>query len=526
MIVSLKQLLKAEIFAGSRMLAGEKGLTNKVTSINVLDAPDGYGFMQPGTLVVTNAYEWLEDEEEQSNLVLRLKENNVAGMGMMLRYLGGNISEKMKKMADQLDFPIIALDDKLIYYDLINFFNESIYVMKLDQFLTKDQIQKELIDCYQGEFFPCILEKVHKFLNTGIYARFEGEDYSFGNGDFLATLDKETETTNINDKERLNSHNGFDRTWYDVEVSGDRVRVLDFVYRGWDENWLQLLLEHELKLSSNEYWIIDQTCSLIDAEIKRATALSLKKKEQNINRLLISQFSSYKEAQSIIGEEGLELSPVVAVLTVSRRLTLGEIQALQAAISNACKTNLQKNLIGGNYGQNFILLLPELINGKITYENLVRERTIVQPTLKDIRIGQGSFVDILSIKESLAQSFQALFWAKKLKESKYMAHEDLGFLTLIKEGEFKSATELYSRKYLEPLKQYDAKKDGELIKTLSVIIKNNWYSNQAAKILYVHHNTVKYRMEKIEKSLDIDLNQHRNRLNVSIAIELYEMFGI
>ena len=96
----------------------------------------------------------------------------------------------------------------------------------------------------------------------------------------------------------------------------------------------------------------------------------------------------------------------------------------------------------------------------------------------------------------------------------------------IKEGEFNSATELYSKKYLEPLKLYDAKKDGELIKTLSVIIKNNWYSNQAAKILYVHHNTVKYRIEKIEKLLGLDLNQHRNRLNITIAIELYEMFDI
>jgi purine catabolism regulator len=524
MIASLKQLLQAEIFTDAKVLAGENGLNNKVTSINVLDAPDGYGFMKPGTLVVTNAYDWLEDEEDQSNLVLRLKENNVAGMGMMLRYLGGNISKRMKNVADQHDFPIIALDDKLIYNDLINFFNESVYVSQLDQFLTKDQIQKQLIDCYQDNFYPCILEKFHKYVNKGIYARFEGEDYLFGNGKNIASMIDNIKNEMIRDKERHEVPMGFDCIRSEMEIAGEKELVLNYAHRGWEENWFKLFLEKGSKLSSNEYWIIKQICSLIDAEIKRKTALSLKKKEQNISRLLTSQFGSYEDAQSIINEDGLILPPSASVLTINRRLTMEEIQALHALASTDAISSRPSSFVGGNYGQNFILLLPEQDIDNDTTEKMVQELVESMPSLKDISVGQGDVIEFMSIKESMAQSLQALFWAKKMKKSNYMAYGTLGFMTLIKEEDFNIEAEAFSRKYLEPLKQYDIKKEGELIKTLSVLIKNNWYSNQAAKILYVHHNTVKYRIEKIEKILDIDLNQHSNRLNVMIAIELYELY--
>ena len=55
----------------------------------------------------------------------------------------------------------------------------------------------------------------------------------------------------------------------------------------------------------------------------------------------------------------------------------------------------------------------------------------------------------------------------------------------------------YCAKILRPLLEKDPEYSQEMIRTLEVFIRNDGQVSEAAKQLFIHRNTVTYRLEKI-----------------------------
>ncbi|NLY86285.1 MAG: PucR family transcriptional regulator, partial [Tissierellia bacterium] len=65
----------------------------------------------------------------------------------------------------------------------------------------------------------------------------------------------------------------------------------------------------------------------------------------------------------------------------------------------------------------------------------------------------------------------------------------------------------------------------ELISTLKVYLESESNSNIAAKKLFIHSNTVRYRIAKIQQICDIDLEDPMERLKVEILLKFIELFN-
>lgn len=63
----------------------------------------------------------------------------------------------------------------------------------------------------------------------------------------------------------------------------------------------------------------------------------------------------------------------------------------------------------------------------------------------------------------------------------------------------------------------------DLRNTLKTYLENQTMIAETARALYIHRNTVKYRIGKCEKLLDIDINCPANSLNIRLALELADM---
>jgi purine catabolism regulator len=59
---------------------------------------------------------------------------------------------------------------------------------------------------------------------------------------------------------------------------------------------------------------------------------------------------------------------------------------------------------------------------------------------------------------------------------------------------------------LRPLLDYDAEHGGQLVETLDVFLRNDCATGPAAEELFVHRNTLRYRLALIEKLTDRDLS--------------------
>lgn len=75
---------------------------------------------------------------------------------------------------------------------------------------------------------------------------------------------------------------------------------------------------------------------------------------------------------------------------------------------------------------------------------------------------------------------------------------------------------------LNKLKEYDLKNDTELLKTLYIFLRNERNSTLTAKQLFIHRNTLQYRLHKINELLELDLDDSDIRLNLIVSYILMD----
>ncbi|MEO5952807.1 MAG: helix-turn-helix domain-containing protein [Chloroflexia bacterium] len=73
---------------------------------------------------------------------------------------------------------------------------------------------------------------------------------------------------------------------------------------------------------------------------------------------------------------------------------------------------------------------------------------------------------------------------------------------------------------LKPLQQYDLNHHGDLLKTLQVYLQNGGNSTQTADALFMHRNSLRYRLARIRAITTLDLDDPDSRLALQIAILL------
>ncbi len=121
--VSVRDLCELEGMRGAIVLAGRRGLDRMVSGVNVMEVPDIVDWVKPQELLVTTGFPLATGDDQGSSTLVRLVRDlhgrDVAGLGIKLgRYLD-SIDTDVLAVADELDFPIIALPMALGFDDLL-----------------------------------------------------------------------------------------------------------------------------------------------------------------------------------------------------------------------------------------------------------------------------------------------------------------------------------------------------------------------------------------------------------------------
>ena len=74
---------------------------------------------------------------------------------------------------------------------------------------------------------------------------------------------------------------------------------------------------------------------------------------------------------------------------------------------------------------------------------------------------------------------------------------------------------------LGPLIDYDHQNGTELIETLDVFLEQNQNATKAAKALFIHYNTLRYRLDCINDILSDALSDSQKRLAIEVALQIY-----
>lgn len=86
------------------------------------------------------------------------------------------------------------------------------------------------------------------------------------------------------------------------------------------------------------------------------------------------------------------------------------------------------------------------------------------------------------------------------------------------EGLARSAELQPFRELVERIEAYDRKHNSDLIRTLRVFFAANGNASEAADRLYLHRNSLPYRLARVQELTGLDLKDHRARLALQLGV--------
>jgi PucR C-terminal helix-turn-helix domain/GAF domain/GGDEF-like domain len=180
----------------------------------------------------------------------------------------------------------------------------------------------------------------------------------------------------------------------------------------------------------------------------------------------------------------------------------------------------------------FLMLLPA------APDNLARDLDVAADLLDRVHaaaehVGPGARVHLAvsspvrTVRElghGLHEAEQAVELARRLDiADRPLAFEHLGVYRILLDGGGSQHRHDFVEDALGPLSRYDAEHDTALVTTLRAYVEADYNANETARRLYVHANTLAYRLRTIRRLLGGDPARGDLRLTVELALKLKDL---
>jgi len=141
-----------------------------------------------------------------------------------------------------------------------------------------------------------------------------------------------------------------------------------------------------------------------------------------------------------------------------------------------------------------------------------------------LAIGIGRAVDaLIGLRDSYREARQALSMARRLAEPNPLYFGELNVYRLLFQLEYSPELASFCQEIVGKLVEYDHAQGTDLIETLSAYFAHKGNLSQTAEALFVHRNTLLYRMERIREISGLDLDNPETRLSIQLALRAYRL---
>lgn len=507
--ITVREALKLQPLTEAEVLAGHGGLDNVIQSVSVMDAPDIKDWLKGNELLITTAYVLKDDPEAIVTLIHDLHARGVAALGIKLKRFIDELPPKALSAANDLNFPLFYIPLHCSWVEIMNPILTAILHEQADLLSKSEHIHRRLTEIVlNGGQVQDVLTALSQFT--------QGE-VAFYQDTILAE-----EMTDIQDK---NSYKA-------IVQAGSRPY-----------GWL-ILTEKEQPVNEIAKVAVVHGATVIALLMQREEAK--KEVEQRFRNDFITDliFGHYHERATVLKRGAfygwdLNLGHIVCLFqshpAISKQLAENEDKALKVK-QNLAKIIAQRFQFSepqpiiafvGDYvlvlstPQNKETSKAQLSRLKNTAHEIIRQAKKQMPEIQ-FSVGISRYIeDILEIRQGYSQAQQALRLARTAKvENTVTAYDDLGvYRLLLGREQDHEVLAFYQEKFL-PLVEFDQLNRSHLVETLEAYFANNQSLTKTSQVLFIHHNTLYYRLTKIEQILDISLQDFEDRLNLLVAMKI------
>lgn len=533
--LTIRDLLKIPHFKDAVLLGGEAGLEQTISRINVMEVPDVVDWVRPGEFLMTTGYPFRNELEVMESLIADLALKGVVALGIKTKRFIDRVPENAIKAANLHGLPLIELPPGTSFSDVVREVMERVLVEEYSQLSDlRNRVQCLSHVLLHGDGLSAFLMQLQKSVGNPVVL-LDGNNSWTASPDAVKLCEQMTER----DWQKLRLESSLETSFLEIDGRNTRVyfsSVLEEV-----QPYLLLMFEHQ-----HEYDIVDTltmnwASKLVGFEISNALA------RRNIEAKYIGQFLQDWIAGRIVSPVDLQLRAEACGFAVyegssymagiihfyDRKLRIIELQDI------AKRLNWDRTA-GDRMDIKWTIMEEELvvlISSRMEQNNFrAFKKEEMNPVMSLLRtvLSHQKFRFCLG-RRVLAQGEVPTSYkeAKRAVEVSTVCQIDdeviyygnLGtYMLLYRLIETDEAVE-FKKEYLQPILQYDNKgqNQGTLLKTIKVYFECNCNVKETADRMFLHYNTVIYRLDRIKTELGFHLDDPEVRLQLQLAIKLNQI---
>lgn len=532
--MTIRELLSQTMFSDLHLLTEDHTLDRHVETIDITETPDVANFTTSKALLLTTAMAFEEDSLALIPFINSLLEVDVAGLAIKVNRFLKKIDPKVIDFANENNFPIIEIPANLTLGILSHTMLDYILGKQTQQMLYALEIQKHYSNLFiDGASPQQILDELSMTIKTPtiLITPFMRE---------IAHSSFFNETFNpVNyyiDQIREEMSKRHDKI-ISLPISnpkGEETQVNIYPIKVNSSYPYYLIVLHPNRLSYPiDYFAIDQgimVLSFILYKNNQIESSMIAVQNSFFKKLLFGQHPNDPKDPEFF-EQGLNYGLI----------STNYYQVILCDIQDKKSGSLLEEETGELIYQWLIeKILPKLKYGLLFYHEKTHVSSIllqhnvagVEELLKDSAQG---LMDLMGIKihfgmgkpvqhayEIRNSYFEALKAIEEQTDHYVKHYNPSGLITLFK-GDNKEAMVYFIKQHLGPLAFSKDPFHLELTSTLKAYLDNQSEITKTAESLYLHRNTISYRIKKCEEILDVDLKEASVSLNLRIALELLEI---
>lgn len=527
-----------------KVVAGSKGMDKKIEYVTIMEVPDVINWLKGGDILLTSLYPIKDDEEALRNLVAELNKKGSSGLAIKTSRYFEQIPEVILAEGNRLNFPIIEVEKNIPYLDIITPLMTKILEKASPE---RDDIE-ELFNwvcelAMEGKGLNSIVDALKKILENLITLESEIPVMKVYSEYDLEPLSNEQKSQ----LKKMKRPMRMTRVLEHKEVSCITVPlILNRELQGYITCW-----ETKRSFLKKDYVFLERVIPLLALEFLKVKAkIEVEQKYRNefLFEFLTGKLNNTEEIveKAKIYKWDLLKDYQVFTLTIDQFSEIEKsldnneilIQEYKGKLLRTIETIIPyKASIVGSWSDCFTILIRKerLLNnshGEIKHKNKSTAFILnIIDRIKDdfptitFTCGIGRFYKGLrGIQLSYKNALQSIQLGREVWGENNVIHfEDLGIYRLL--CPFKNVDELKDlyQETVGKLVEYDKIHNGNLTKTVSEYFKNDCGLKETAKEMFIHINTLKYRLQKIEQLTGYNIRTSEGRLHIHLGLKFHNI---
>jgi PucR family transcriptional regulator, purine catabolism regulatory protein len=332
-----------------------------------------------------------------------------------------------------------------------------------------------------------------------------------------------------------------------AELGMHRARVMAPVVVGKEMVGYLSILENERPIEDMDFTTAEHAATVLALEMmKERTAFEVENRlKGNFTEDLLS--GNYTDDRSMLARArhlGYNLAQHYHLLLVeadelpvvhTRRRGEADGARMRADVEEIVSGFVQKSAPGSIVaakGQGVVVLVPEAFTGTAQQaieglaQNLHGRVVQVLPEVP-ISVGAGRLCKTIGdFKDSFQEARRSLDIVRRChKRNQVVFFHSLGVYRLFSLIEDRDELMQLAEQTLGPLLEYDHQHGTTLVRTLGYYLESGRNLEGSARAMFIHVNTLKYRLKRIQEIARLDLNSAEQRFNVHLAVKILQAIG-